>query len=269
MAAKRSIAGWGSGVWLLGELFSGGVSAESRLSEAEALRIAQRSVERAHAGVQAFTDSSLSIDTPLVALRPEQGRLSEWRLLAFQTRVESAPGRAAFAEPEFSQRGEVISLKGVWLALGMIELRPDEGSRRIGVRQHWEGALYESEPRKVFFDLGTGESGAGSNTVRSRLAPLDLYQLEPFPLHRARILSEQERETRRGGAAFILPRGLEDALKGRSISWTLPPQAEWLEASDFFGRPLLAVWVRGEPWPRYLRGPQGVTILLQDGGVER
>jgi len=58
-----------------------------------------------------------------------------------------------------------------------------------------------------------------------------------------------------------LPKGLRQ-VASRSGFRIDPSTTKAFEQDDFFGRGVRILWKQGDPWPAYLKTPQGVSILL-------
>ncbi|MCM2279334.1 MAG: hypothetical protein NDJ89_14760 [Oligoflexia bacterium] len=86
--------------------------------------------------------------------------------------------------------------------------------------------------------------------------------LEFFPLDVPEIATA---EAQRRDSFPSLP----ETLAGIRASAGAPPSPGpgiWYEQDDFFGRPIQALWRKGDPWPAYLKTPGGVAILLDGPG---
>jgi len=252
--------GWGFVLLLLSQSARGVGVPERSMTEAEAMQVAERAVSTRWIQTQGERSSELAFRAEI-----QPGQVGT--VLSYRPKLEDAPGGGSFPELERSVRGELLEASFLGVEGGRLELRVRD-SRRIAIRYEWDAPGQRSKFKKTFFsdDLkGSDErSAVGSvHGMRSRLTPLDSFQLEPFPLSSARALSASEKQAWVGQRVLTLPKVLEAELKRRGLSWRVPEDAQWFEAEDFFGRPLLAIWVSGEPWPRYLRGALGVSLWLE------
>jgi hypothetical protein len=90
------------------------------------------------------------------------------------------------------------------------------------------------------------------NGIRSSLTPLELYPLDVPELVTA-IQLEPEKMPE-------LPPEIARVVGSRKPDLS---QSLWFEQDDLFGRPIQALWERGNPWPSYFKTTHGVAVLLR------
>ena len=89
--------------------------------------------------------------------------------------------------------------------------------------------------------------------IRSRITPLEL-----FPLDVPDVVTAERQD------AISLPE-LPGKLQSVAAQAGFKPdfaKSSWFEQDDFFGRPVQILWQQGDPWPAYLKTPNGIAILL-------
>jgi hypothetical protein len=106
---------------------------------------------------------------------------------------------------------------------------------------------------------------AGQQSVRTgqALAASTVTAMELFPLDVPNVLTAQREK---GKAIPALPASLAGAVRNFAYS-VQPSSTAWFEQDDFFGRPVQFLWQQGDPWPAYLKTPQGVAVLVRKGGA--
>lgn len=93
--------------------------------------------------------------------------------------------------------------------------------------------------------------------IRSNVTPLEL-----FPIDLPRI---ELGEGRRVAELPELPAGIARVARESGYD-PKPGDGLWFEEQDFFGRPVELFWRQGDPWPAYIKTPQGLAILVSKGG---
>lgn len=62
---------------------------------------------------------------------------------------------------------------------------------------------------------------------------------------------------------------LEKAAEMTDLKTVNLANSIWLEQQDLFGRPIQALWQVGDPWPSYLKTPQGIALLIHKSSLKR
>ncbi len=94
------------------------------------------------------------------------------------------------------------------------------------------------------------------DSVRSPLTSIESLPLDFPNLTQARVsVPHRLPQLPLALSSTLSARG--DELGARGLG-----NAQWFESEDFFGRPVQALWRRGELFPAYLKTPQGVAVLL-------
>jgi hypothetical protein len=115
------------------------------------------------------------------------------------------------------------------------------------------------ENDKTYVTAGPAAMVMAGNTgaLKSRATPLELYPLDVPDVVTA--------DHATAASLPELPASLR-ALAARAGWHPDLGRSTWFDQSDFFGRPLQFLWQQGDPWPTYLKTPNGVAILIRKGG---
>jgi hypothetical protein len=90
--------------------------------------------------------------------------------------------------------------------------------------------------------------------VRSPVTPLELFPLDVPELFTAVQMTPEKMPE--------LPREISEISSRLGVKMNLS-QSLWFEQDDVFGRPIQALWERGNPWPSYFRTAHGVALLVR------
>lgn len=90
--------------------------------------------------------------------------------------------------------------------------------------------------------------------IRSAMTPLEL-----MPLDIPEIFSAKQKILT---TLPPLPPPVADFAKKIHFNPNLS-QSIYFQQDDFFGRPIDILWQKGEPWPSYLKTPNGIALLLK------
>jgi hypothetical protein len=137
--------------------------------------------------------------------------------------------------------------------LGFVPVDPKVDELILTLNDQLQGQMLQTH--KAYHFAGHSELvPVSENGVHSSVSPLELYPLDaPEP--------ESPVETR----ATQLPI-LPDPISGIATRLGWNPQLSktyQLNQEDFFGRSIEMLWQQGDPWPTYLKTPNGIAILLR------
>ena len=230
----------------------------------EALRAAQAKVDRGAAASRPAPTTGLRASAALAT--PSTYRVGDhWDVIAWsetspQARMVPPPEGRAAPEPtgrlgyfryEVIQATPVVRLRVSPLEVAGVP-HPD---RRI---EALELTLDSSRQvtDKVYHLTGNKiRARVSAQGVHSRISALELFPLDLPELATA--------EPTAWTALPSLPYGLA-SLSARFPLTADPARSTWFEQDDFFGRPVQVLWQQGDPWPRYLKTPAGIALLVTD-----
>lgn len=116
--------------------------------------------------------------------------------------------------------------------------------------------LSQSVKQYTFASTGNdapSEVRVSAEGIRSSATPMDLFPLDVPDVF-----------TARSDESAVAPK-LPDALArvaARAGFAVDSGRTKAFEQEDFFGRAVRILWTQGDPWPAYLKTPQGVAVLL-------
>lgn len=115
---------------------------------------------------------------------------------------------------------------------------------------------------------GVSTARVSAQGLRSGVIPWEQYPFDPqffLKVELARAAPPRDWDSR----IAALPAVIRDQLSSHWVgAGTDGGRAEWIEQSDFFGRPVRLLWRSGESWPSYYSDSRGMAFLLKKGRAQ-